>query len=71
METVENEVRELAFRAQNGVEVTLLWWKAENRLAVAVVDPAAGDSLVIPVGEARPLDVFHHPYAHAARHGIF
>jgi hypothetical protein len=71
MEMVIDGPRELAFRAQNGVEVTLLWWRQANKLAVSVVDQTAGDTFVVPVGEERPLDVFHHPYAHAARHGIW
>ena len=61
---------ELDHRAQDGVEVTLLWWRAANVLEVAVIDERAGEGFVIPVGDERPLDVFHHPYAHAARQGL-
>jgi hypothetical protein len=62
--------RELAFRAQDGLEVTLYWSDADNRLAVSVLDIRTEDSFVIPVENAAPLDVFNHPYAHAAWRGV-
>lgn len=70
MSTIELQARELAFRSHEGVEVALLWWKEDDRLAVSVVDLAAGDAFVVPVAGERPLDVFEHPYAHATRLGI-
>jgi hypothetical protein len=68
--TIESVGRELAFRAQNGIEVTLLWWAEDDRLAVSVVDQASGGAFVVPVGAERPLDVFQHPYAYAARQAV-
>lgn len=62
--------RELAFRAQDGVEVTLFWNAADDRLAVAVLDHRTEDSFVIRIEDESPLDVFHHPFAHAARRGV-
>lgn len=67
MSTIRAEARELAYRASDSIEVLLLWWQEEDRLAVSVVDHAAGDAFVVPVGGERPLDVFRHPYAYAAR----
>lgn len=57
--------RELAQRAANGIEVTLLWWPARGELTVAVVEQGVG-RFEVPVGDAPPLDVYHHPYAYAA-----
>jgi hypothetical protein len=70
MSTIEAAGRELAFRSQNGVEVTLLWWADGDRLAVSVVDQTSGGAFVVPVGAERPLDVFRHPYAYAARQAV-
>ena len=49
----------------------LLWREADDRVLVAVADAKTGDrfTLVVRPGE-RPLDVFHHPYAYAAVHGV-
>ena len=56
---------ELAHRASNGIDVHLLWDRADNTLAVTVSDDA-GQSFEVPVGSHEALDVFHHPYAYAA-----
>ena len=55
----------------DGIHVRLLWHPSDDRVAVAVADTKAGDAFVIAVrnGE-RALEVFHHPYAYAAWHGI-
>jgi hypothetical protein len=65
------EARELAHREADGVEVTLLWHPAGDFVTVTVVDSRGGDQfeLVLEDGD-RALDVFHHPYAHAARRGL-
>ncbi|HYX87222.1 MAG TPA: hypothetical protein VE777_19810 [Gaiellales bacterium] len=58
-------LRELAHRSSNGVDVTLLWDPATDRLTVAVADFQAGDAFEVPVGDASPMDVFNHPYFYA------
>jgi hypothetical protein len=58
--------RELAHRTSNGVEVTLLWLPADDRLVVSVVDARLGEAFEIDVDAAEALDAFHHPYAYAA-----
>ena len=58
--------RELAHRVEGGIDVTLLWSTGENRLAVTVLDQRAGELLVLDVEGDEALDVFCHPYAHAA-----
>jgi hypothetical protein len=68
--TRSEERRELAYRASDGVEVSLLWRKDDDGLAVRVFDGRTGDCFELPVGEASPLHVFYHPYAYAAFEGI-
>jgi hypothetical protein len=62
---------ELASRNSNGISVRLLWSRSTNLVTVAVDDPANDDcfELVLDEGE-RALDVFEHPYAHAAARGV-
>jgi hypothetical protein len=64
-------LRELTSRSANGVHVRLLWAEPEGRCSVAVTDVKSAEIFQIEVraGE-RALDVFHHPYAYAAWHGV-
>ena len=68
--TISNEPRELAYRANDGLEVALLWVESTNRLVVSVADERTGDRFALRAGHANALDVFYHPFAHAARRGI-
>ena len=62
---------ELASRETNGITVRLLWSRPTNLVTVAVDDAASGDYFELILGERdRALDVFHHPFAHAAARGI-
>jgi hypothetical protein len=61
--------RELAYRSSNGIDVFLLWCPADDSLAVVVIDETA-DSFELAVSSSEALDVFDHPYAHAAFRGI-
>jgi hypothetical protein len=63
-------LKELAFRAAGGLEVSLVWNAEAGRLAVSVYDARSGDVFDVPAPSDRALDVFYHPYAYAARHGI-
>jgi hypothetical protein len=63
-------LRELAFRATDGLEISLLWNAAAGGLAVSVHDTRSGDVFEVPAPRDRALEVFYHPYAYAARHGI-
>ncbi len=58
--------RELAYRESDGLQVSLLWWKADNSLSVSVVDSLAAEVFDVPVDGHDALDVFDHPYAYAA-----
>jgi hypothetical protein len=61
---------ELAYRAGDGVEVSLLWSRAECRLTVVVADSRTGDGFELSAHPENALDVFHHPYAYAAFLGV-
>jgi hypothetical protein len=80
-DTVNNELEraesestrrtELATREGYGVSVKLLWCRITQILTVTVNDAATGDYFELVLEEDdRPLDVFHHPYAHAAARGF-
>jgi hypothetical protein len=62
---------ELASRETNGITVRLLWSRSTNLVTVAVDDAANGDYFELILDEHdRALDVFNHPFAHAAARGI-
>ena len=62
---------ELASRETNGITVRLLWSRSTNLVTVAVDDAENDDYFELILGEhERALDVFHHPFAHAAARGI-
>ena len=57
---------EIAFRANDGIEVALLWAPSDDRVVVAVVDTKANDAFEVPVEKHRALHAFIHPFAYAA-----
>jgi hypothetical protein len=62
---------ELTSRTTNGITVRLLWTRSTNLVTVTVDDVANGDYFELILGEYdRALDVFHHPFAHAAARGL-
>ena len=60
-----DNLRELATRENDGVEVSLLWNPTGNDVFVHVSDEKTGERFEIAVGSRSPLDVFHHPFAYA------
>ena len=59
--------RELDNRSSDRIEVRLLWRQSDNRVIVAVADGKTGERFTVDVREGQDaLDVFHHPFAHAA-----
>ena len=69
--TTWHDRRDLAHRAVDGLEVSLLWCDRTGTVSVAVWDTKSGDAFELVVGEGeRALDVFHHPYAYAAFRGV-
>ncbi len=61
---------ELAYRAGDGVEVSLLWSRADRSLIVVVSDARTGDRFELPAHPENALAIFHHPYAYAAFQGL-
>jgi hypothetical protein len=62
---------ELMSRESNGITVTLLWSRSTNLVTVTVADAANDDYFELVLDEhERAMDVFHHPFAHAAARGL-
>ena len=61
---------ELMSRESNGVLVSLLWNRENDRASVCVFDASTDTSFELDVAGAAPLDVFNHPFAYAAFRGI-
>jgi hypothetical protein len=62
--------KELAYRNQDGLEVTLLWDACTNEVSIDVVDKRNESAFRLPIPGRFALDAFHHPYAYAASSGI-
>ena len=61
---------ELAHRENDGIAVTLLWHTLSNRLTVVVRDWRTGEAFDLQAQAQNAMDLFHHPYAYAARRGL-
>ena len=61
--------KELAYRENDGIAVTLFWHSGSNRLSVSVYDWRNGDWFELEAGRRNAMDVFEHPYAYAAQSG--
>jgi hypothetical protein len=57
---------ELAFRANDGIEVSLRWHRTADRLSVVVRHVATGSTFELPAPREKALDVFYHPFAYEA-----
>ena len=69
--TAQDPVKELAYRARDGLEVALLWHETASSVSVAVSDSRTGEAFELVLGnDDNALDVFHHPYAYAAHRGV-
>jgi hypothetical protein len=66
----EGSETELDFRANDGVEVALLWRQGDERLIVEVVDTKVADAFRLEVAATEAFDAFQHPYAYAAFRGV-
>jgi hypothetical protein len=60
------QVVALANRRSYDVDVALFWARRTGRLWVNVTHHATGRIAHIDATPANALDVFHHPFAHAA-----
>ena len=61
--------KELAYRENDGIAVTLFWHSGSNRLSVSVYDWRNGDWFELEAGARNAMDVFEHPYAYAVQRG--
>jgi len=62
---------ELASRESNGITVKLLWSRSTNLVTVTVSDAANHEYFELVLDEhERALDVYDHPFAHAAARGL-
>jgi hypothetical protein len=56
---------ELARRASNGLEVTLLWQRDHKHVHVRVIDARTDEAFELTVASENALEAFYHPYAYA------
>lgn len=64
-------IEELDSRRTHEIQVSLLWRRDDNRLWVSVLETLTGHVFNVDVEEGeRPLEVFNHPFAYAAYHGV-
>jgi hypothetical protein len=68
--SAHSPLHELAHRASDGVEVVLFWHEVANELTVSVSDARSGAYFELAADPHEALDVFEHPYAHAAFRGL-
>ena len=62
---IESLFAELDYRDNDGIEVSLLWNRANNSLTVYAYDSRTEERLEIAVDPAQAREVFLHPYAYA------
>jgi len=55
---------ELAQRRNDGLEITLLWARADNSLHVAVHNERTGLDVAFAVDRSKALDAFYHPFVY-------
>jgi hypothetical protein len=68
---ISTTMRELHSRVNDGIHVRLLWGERDGRLAVTVTDTRTAEAFCIEIRDGEnALEVFHHPYAYAAWHGV-
>jgi hypothetical protein len=67
----ESERRELARRADAGVDVTLYWHPTLDELIVCVRDKRHGAHFEIRPARHLALDVYYHPYAYADLEDVY
>jgi hypothetical protein len=58
--------RELAHRANSGLEVTLFWDARDDSTTIEIHHADSAETIAFPVPAERALDAFYHPFAHLA-----
>jgi len=67
---IPRRYRELTHRVNEGVEVILFWQTLTDELKITVSDERSGAYFELGATPDEALDVFNHPYAHAAFRGL-
>ena len=67
---MKRTIEELAYRAGDGIVVSLLWSPEDDHLTVAVFDSHTDEGFELSAEPTNALDVFYHPFAYAAFQGI-
>jgi hypothetical protein len=67
---IPQRYRELTHRVNDGVEVILFWQTLSDELKITVSDERSGAYFELGATPDEALDVFNHPYAHAAFRGL-
>jgi hypothetical protein len=62
--------RELAYRSNDGLEVTLFWRPGRDELTVCGSDHRSGVSFKIRPERHLALDVYYHPYCYVTSNDI-
>ena len=57
--------KELDYRENDGIEVSLLWSKIDNSLTIRVVDTKTDEKFRLAVRADEAMEVFRHPFAYA------
>ncbi len=59
-------LKELDYRAGDGIEVSLLWSPESGQLAVVVSDMGRNEEFAMEVDPTEAMEVFRHPYAYVS-----
>ena len=60
------DIRELDHRANDRIDVKLLWSARTNRVWIDVHDGRGGPSFELDIDPGDALEAFRHPYAYAS-----
>jgi hypothetical protein len=63
---LHDPLKELAYREQADVAVTLLWNAASGGVSVELFDRSDGTKAFVPVPGSCALDAFQHPYLYVS-----
>ena len=58
--------KELAYRQNDGIDVTLFWHSDDDSVVVSIRDAKSDYAFEVGVPRDKALDAFYHPFAYAA-----
>ena len=70
MYSIAPDYEELAQRTSDGIDVSLLWSRETNAVAVFVADGRSGEEFTVHVPSGHAMDAFHHPYAYIGSYAV-